>query len=326
MGQSDHHTLRRWLLTRLIIASLAVWRLTTPSRKLVLAAPVTPSLSAAIAPLELVPGQAGYVYVSGSYPLLVSVKLDDAGLDAFWSGAGYEAVFSFSLNEPPGTHTLTVDAADPSNGASVSRTALIKVIDFQYRDEQVSIPYRLQPLLDPALNQKELDILAAVYAGRTRPPAFDWAFDSPVPGGIVTSRFGGNRIYNGGVLTARHTGTDYRRSIGEPVLACADGRVVLAEHLDIRGNVVVLDHGFGVFSQYAHLSQIDVQTGQWVKRGEIIGLAGATGRANGPHLHFEIIVDGQPVDPIRWLGLAPDFIPPREATPVKNTEQPPGGG
>ena len=102
------------------------------------------------------------------------------------------------------------------------------------------------------------------------------------------------------------------------IQATADGRVVLDEYLNIRGNVVILDHGHGVFSQYAHMSQMQVQIGQVVRQGQVLGLAGSTGRANGPHLHFEVIVNGFPVDPLKWLALAPGFVAPREATPIPN--------
>lgn len=291
------------------------------------AAPVAPALSAAVTPLELVPAQAGYVYVGGGYPLQVSVTLDDAPLDVFWSGAGYMALFSFRFDEPPGTHTVSIEASDPASGASLSRTETVTVLDFHYQNEQVSVPYRLVPLLDPQLNQEELDRLNAIYSVHTRPSHWDWPFVIPVPGGIVTSRFGGSRIYNGGVLAAHHTGVDFRRAIGEPVQATADGQVIAAEMFDIRGNMIIIDHGYGVFSQYAHLAEFYVQPGQFVQRGQIIGAAGSTGRANGPHLHFEIIVNGIPIDPIRWLALAPGFVPPREFVPERGQpdSNPPDG-
>ena len=96
------------------------------------------------------------------------------------------------------------------------------------------------------------------------------------------------------------------------------GRVVVADFFDVRGNVIILDHGYGVFSQYAHLSEFKIKVGQYVKHEQIIATGGATGRVNGPHLHFEIIVNRIPVDPIRWFALAPDFVPPREFIPERD--------
>ncbi len=316
--------MKRWIGV-LACFVVAVWAVGALSSRRAEAAPVAFGLSASAAPTELIPGQAGYAYVSGGYPLEVSVSLDGQPLDVFWTGSGYEALFSFGLDAQPGTHTVNIEATDPTTGANVTRTEMLKVDTFSFRDEQVPIPFRLQGLLDPKLNQDELDKLAEIYKGRSQPAAFDWPFTFPVPGGIVTSRFGGNRVYNGGVLSGRHTGVDFRRAIGEPIQATADGRVVLAELLKIRGNVVIIDHGYGVFSQYAHLSQILVQPGDIVHRGQLIGLAGATGRTNGPHLHFEIIVNGNPVDPLKWLALAPGYIPPREATPIPQSDGTGGG-
>lgn len=281
------------------------------------AAPVAPSLSIRVVPQEVVPAQAGYIYVGGGYPLRVSIALDDAPMDVFWAGTGYVALFAFGFDEPSGAHTVVTQVFDPATGSTLKQVDSISVLDFDYQKEQVAVPYRLSPLLDPELNQKELDELSAIYASRTRLAYWDWPFSLPVPGGIVTSRFGGNRIYNGGVLAAHHAGIDFRRAIGEPVYATADGRVVAAQPFEVRGNVIILDHAYGVFSQYAHLSEFHVQAGQYVRRGQLIGGAGATGRVNGPHLHFEIIVNGIPVDPIRWFALAPGFVPPREFIPDK---------
>lgn len=315
----EHRSWSLALLAALAGAMGLAWAIPPAS-----AAPVAPGLSIVVNPETLIPGQAGYVYVGGGYPLDVSASLDGDPLEVFWSGSGYEALFSFGLDAKPGNHTITIHVTGSANGDAQDQTIPIKVEDYRYPDEQVPIPYRLRPLLDSQLNQSELDQLAAIYAVHTHPVGFDWPFALPVPGGIVTSRFGGNRIYNGGVLAARHTGMDFRRSIGEPVLATADGRVALAQYLNIRGNVVIIDHGHGVFSQYAHLSQFQVKAGDLVRRGQLIGLAGATGRANGPHLHFEIIVNGYPVDPLRWLALAPGFVAPREATPIPNQPVPTG--
>lgn len=261
------------------------------------------------------PGQAGYVFVGGGYPLDVQITLDGRPLEVFWTGSGYEGLFAFGLDDKPGDHGLSVHAIDHSNGATLDQTATIKIDNFSYPFEPVAIPYRLTPLLDPKLNQDELDSLSRIYAVHSYPAGFNWPFALPVPGGIVTSRYGGVRSYNSGVLHARHTGMDFRRAVGEPIQATADGRVVLAEYLNIRGNVVIIDHGHGVFSQYAHMSQFQVKVGQVVRQGQVLGLAGATGRANGPHLHFEVIVNGFPIDPLKWLALAPGFVPPREAGP-----------
>jgi murein DD-endopeptidase MepM/ murein hydrolase activator NlpD len=85
--------------------------------------------------------------------------------------------------------------------------------------------------------------------------------------------------------------------VGTPVFAANAGIVKMARDLFFSGNIVIIDHGMGVFTNYAHLSRMDVKPGQFVNRGEQIGLAGATGRVNGPHLHWGAKVNGVTVNP-----------------------------
>jgi murein DD-endopeptidase MepM/ murein hydrolase activator NlpD len=97
-----------------------------------------------------------------------------------------------------------------------------------------------------------------------------------------------------------HLGFDLARTSQSPVNAGNDGRVVLAQPLGIYGNCVVIDHGLGLMTLYAHLSVIDVSKGADVTRGQIIGKTGATGLAGGDHLHFTTVLHGQPCNPIEW--------------------------
>jgi len=114
--------------------------------------------------------------------------------------------------------------------------------------------------------------------------------------------FGHRRSYNGSAYDFFHTGLDYCGTIGVDIYASAAGRVVLSEELIVLGNVTVIDHGWGVFSAYAHQSEVFVQVGDWVEKGQLIGLVGETGRVSGPHLHWEVIVGGVQVDPLQWLA------------------------
>ncbi len=98
-----------------------------------------------------------------------------------------------------------------------------------------------------------------------------------------------------------HEGLDIANQEGTPVLATADGTVVYAAPDDGYGNVIVLDHGFGIKTRYAHLSKIDVRIGQRVQRGQTIGQIGDTGRATGPHLHYEVRVNGAAVNPRKFI-------------------------
>jgi murein DD-endopeptidase MepM/ murein hydrolase activator NlpD len=98
-----------------------------------------------------------------------------------------------------------------------------------------------------------------------------------------------------------HSGIDYPGAIGAPVLAAASGRVTQARRLAGWGRLVVVDHGFGIRTWYAHLSAISVRVGSQVSTGALVGLLGASGNATGPHLHFEVQVRGAAVDPLRSL-------------------------
>lgn len=124
-----------------------------------------------------------------------------------------------------------------------------------------------------------------------------------LPNSAPMAGFGDNRTYlhqNKPVDNQTHMGVDLASVATAPVPAGNTGRVVLAEFMGIYGNVIVLDHGFGVQSLYSHLSEIHVQKGQTVERGQIIGKTGATGMAGGDHLHFGMLISGLQVQPIEW--------------------------
>jgi murein DD-endopeptidase MepM/ murein hydrolase activator NlpD len=113
---------------------------------------------------------------------------------------------------------------------------------------------------------------------------------------VVSSPFGARR---GG---SSHTGLDLRAPKGTPVWATADGTVVVAEREGAYGRTVVVDHGGGYTTRYAHLRRIKVERGERVKRGEVLGTVGESGNAGGVHLHYEVLRDGRPVDPRPYLG------------------------
>ncbi|WP_321495173.1 M23 family metallopeptidase [uncultured Desulfobacter sp.] len=131
-------------------------------------------------------------------------------------------------------------------------------------------------------------------------------FHRPVQGKI-TSAYGLQRVLNG-KPNSPHRGLDFRAPTGTAIEAMADGRVVLAEPHYYSGNSIYIDHGNGVVSLYFHLSKFDVSEGDFVKRGQIIGRAGSTGRSTGPHLHLSVSVQGQLVDPGPLLEKTTDQL------------------
>lgn len=112
--------------------------------------------------------------------------------------------------------------------------------------------------------------------------------------GVRSNPFGGSSL-------EYHKGQDISAPSGTPVVAAADGSIVIAGWLRGYGQVVYIDHGNGITTRYGHLSRIDVAVGQSIKQGERLGLVGSTGRSTGPHLHYEVRINGQPTSPIRYL-------------------------
>jgi murein DD-endopeptidase MepM/ murein hydrolase activator NlpD len=187
---------------------------------------------------------------------------------------------------------------DPNNQRTIQD---INVLWGGFPSEQIGISYALSDLLSPELNQWELDFFTQIY-NRVSPERFFTTFVHPVEGPVI-STFGNFRDYNNSQLKGRHTGQDYRVNGDTPIGATANGRVIIARNFPIRGNHVVIDHGWGVLSGYSHMNTINVVPGQIVRQGEIIGTVGSTGRSQGPHFHFEISVNGYWVDPNQFLLL-----------------------
>ncbi len=150
-----------------------------------------------------------------------------------------------------------------------------------------------------AANAGRLEALA-----RESQPAFLWQGEFlAMPNGQVMSPFAERRtyLYQGGQVDEQfHLGYDLASVRRAPVPAANAGVVALAEYFGIYGNAVVVDHGYGLASLYGHLSEIAVEAGQRVERGDVVGLSGETGLAGGDHLHFAILLQGLPVDPVEW--------------------------
>lgn len=134
----------------------------------------------------------------------------------------------------------------------------------------------------------------------------------PVPGSHLGSVFGW-RIDPITGRSALHTGLDFQADPGTPILAAAGGVVVVQEYHAAYGNVVEIDHGNSLITRYAHASAIFVKKGDLVKRGQKIAAVGSTGRSTGPHLHFEVLAEGTPQDPQKFLTTGGTTLPPAEA-------------
>ncbi len=127
-------------------------------------------------------------------------------------------------------------------------------------------------------------------------------FQLPVPG-CMTSPFGVRRLYNGKPGGNYHGGVDQRGAAGHPVRAIADGVVGLVRELTLNGKTVGIDHGQGLASVYQHLSGFAVAEGAHVRKGDVVGYVGSTGRSNAPHLHWSVFASAVPVNPAQWVKL-----------------------
>tara|TARA_B100000925_G_C22004408_1_gene472889 strand:- start:122 stop:961 length:840 start_codon:yes stop_codon:yes gene_type:complete len=151
------------------------------------------------------------------------------------------------------------------------------------------------------LNKKDLDrvirerkILKNIYKNSAKNLLIKKNFSIPLKS-KVTSFYGTRRLFNN-VRKSQHLGIDYRAKVGVPIPSSNGGKVVLARNLFYTGNTVIIDHGLGIFTLYGHLNKIDVEKGQFVKKFQILGKAGKTGRVTGPHLHWGVKVNGHWVD------------------------------
>ncbi len=209
-----------------------------------------------------------------------------------WALAGFDAMARL------GARAGRLTAADAAgNKASLDFTVTVTAV--RYPDEEVWLPPSTSGLIGSDENAKEIARLDAIFAKVTPTKRWSGPWPKPVNSGVA-SDFATGRSYNGGPITSRHWGTDFACDLGTPIICPAPGTVVLADTLGVRGNAVILDHGLGVFSCYYHQSRIDVKPGQDVAKGQQIGLSGATGAVTGPHLHWELRVRGEAVDPMQW--------------------------
>lgn len=137
---------------------------------------------------------------------------------------------------------------------------------------------------------------------------------------VETSPFGTLRTYNQRDKKNRHLGLDLDGKTGDPIQAIAAGRVALVQDRYYSGGTVVLDHGQGLVSMYFHMSAFDVEEGQLVEKGQLLGKVGKSGRVTGPHLHLSVKLDGIYTDPKSLLALPLDDDPRLASPPVARQE------
>ena len=163
-------------------------------------------------------------------------------------------------------------------------------------------------VVDSRRRAKEGEAISKAYA---KGSSWEWhpdgGFVNPLGVVEITDAFGVKRSYLNG--ESRHGGVDLRASVGTQVRAVNSGVVVLtARGFSLEGNMVIVDHGSGVFSLYLHLSKINVKENQKVKKSQEIGLSGSSGAVTGPHLHFMVKANGANVDPLSFIGTFSQYL------------------
>jgi murein DD-endopeptidase MepM/ murein hydrolase activator NlpD len=186
-----------------------------------------------------------------------------------------------------GITTLDEGASGGSGGARNDALA-----SSPYRDDIDKMSFLSHRL------QKDLGVLEQKFSAQARLLSATPSI-APVRG-ILTDGFGGRSDPFTGE-PGQHNAIDISSAVGQPVRSPADGIVVKAEWANGYGNVIYVSHGYGYSTRYGHLSGFAAKPGQRIKRGDVIGYVGSTGRSTGPHLHYEVRVNNNPVNPLEYI-------------------------
>jgi len=249
-------------------------------------------------------GRAGLITVAGTDVVAGAVDALSHHFPCITAATGgLQCLVAAPYDQVPGAYPLTLTLARKGQSALIKQGS-VTVSAGGFLAEALVLPSRLGYLLHPDVEADENDRLLTAYSIVTPVKYWEGAFKPPISGPL-SSGFGNIRSYPGyGDVITRHTGQDFTAPIGTSVMASANGRVVLSRLMNVHGNNIVIDHGWGVYTEYAHLSQRFVVPGQFVLQGQIIGLSGNTGRSTGPHVHWEVAINDIWVNPLDFLNLS----------------------
>ena len=230
----------------------------------------------------------------------VSVKLNGQRLPTFWNRSGAVAFGGVPLGSETSTLPLEISLTDAFGRVTkLSRTVAVSADP--RGTELLNLSPEVLSSSTPENKALEEATLTAAYAKSAPYPGWQRPFMLPI-GGVSTSSFGDSRQYGPGGNISYHQGLDLAAPAGTPVHATNAGTVRVAGFYPIKGGLVVIDHGGGVFSLYFHQSKLLVKVGDTVKRGQVVGEVGTTGLSTGPHLHWEMRVDEEATNPLGWVG------------------------
>ena len=215
------------------------------------------------------------------------------------------ALVGVDLHQAPGLWPLTVESVAPSGSRHLAHLSL-RIEGIERPAQKLTLPKQMVTPTETKIVQqieKDRKRLDQVFK-RRQPVHFSPPFLRPVEGEVI-STFGLRRILNG-IAKSPHNGVDFRGAAGTPIKAMARGEVALADDLYYTGKTVILDHGGGLFSLYAHMDTLTVTSGEMVDTGKRIGTIGSTGRSTGPHLHMGTRLGKARIDPLALLALFAD--------------------
>lgn len=214
-----------------------------------------------------------------------------------------KALLGVDLEKLPGTYPLVAHVM-VAKSSSTSCTVQIPIRRGKFATESLHVE---KEFVEPDPEQikranEERDQLRHIFDQVTPQKLWTGRFRVPLDGVTTGGNFGKRRILNG-QPGSPHGGVDFPATTGTPVHAAQGGHVVLAKELFFSGNTVVVDHGLGIYTFYGHLSAVDVQAGEAVDPGQVLGKVGATGRVTGPHLHWGLTVERARVNPLLLIPL-----------------------
>jgi murein DD-endopeptidase MepM/ murein hydrolase activator NlpD len=230
----------------------------------------------------------------------------------FFSGSGHRSWFALAgvdVEVTPGKYPFSADATLKNNTHRTMHQD-VDVGEAAYEKVPLSVPDKFVEPNAAALKKIAADrtMKEKAFANSASTPQWTGNFLPPLRLAPQSDSFGNQRIFNG-KLDSVHRGLDYHARLRTPVAAINSGRVVLARPLYYEGGCVVIDHGLGLMSIYMHLSKIEVAVGRKVRRGQIIALSGASGRATGPHLHLGVRWEGSYLDAAKLFQITMPPLP-----------------
>jgi len=247
----------------------------------------------------------------GEVALLSIQKLGKVKPKVIWMGKkitllsdnkndAWEGFIGDDLTTKPGRYKLKINLTNSNKTHAIT----VNVPARDYGVRRLTLPKKMVELDASALKRvrRESKIIKKLFISSGKNPLWVGRWIRPVPGMIV-GPFGRRSIING-MQRSPHSGVDLKAAEGDPIKAINRGTVALVAHLFFSGLSIVIDHGGGIQSMYFHLSKDLVKVGQLVEKGAIIGLAGSSGRATGPHLHFGIRLNNRRIDPIKLIEIS----------------------